>query len=390
MKLNEITSESKFQARIYHPEDRIFDEGSIGAHKALESLKDAASSSQNISIKWDGTPSLIAGNLNGNFVMTDKVGMKKRQFPQTSGEIFNMIFNRLPDQAGRSDYSTSLAGLFQIMKTVFPKNFTGLIQFDVMWLQKPKIIDKNYVIQPNKVLYKIPIYSELGKQISSSRFGIVIHSYFATPNDSEPRAINDFSNIGFIPNSELVILNSKVNFSVQPSRKIINFIGFSQDRITTYSKEIDSFLNKQSLMKNKITDLPSRMKQFLAVQARNGTESESKNLSIDFITWFKDLSMTDSKKTNSLNYIRNNSRGFDYIWWSVSGIIRCKNQILNILNKNPQNIQANIGDNLSHEGYVIDAISGKIKLVNRPLFMNKNTIGSFDQKSNSSLPISKE
>jgi len=58
MKIREVLTEAK--ARIEHPEDRIFGDGSAGAKGALESLSDAASSSKNISIKFDGSPALIA------------------------------------------------------------------------------------------------------------------------------------------------------------------------------------------------------------------------------------------------------------------------------------------------------------------------------------------
>ena len=72
--------ESKFSlkegARIDHAEDIIFDEGSRGAIRALEALKQMEQGGhKNVTVKWDGSPALVFGrNEAGEFILTDKSG----------------------------------------------------------------------------------------------------------------------------------------------------------------------------------------------------------------------------------------------------------------------------------------------------------------------------
>lgn len=376
MKIKELLVE-KYSPRIQHPEDRIFDDGSAGAKAALESLLDAASSSKNISIKFDGTPALIAGNINGKFVMTDKGGLAKGQLPSTPREIYAMIFDRKPDQQGRGEYSSEVSALFSAIQKIIPKTFNGLIQFDVMWFQRPpQVNDVNptgttyFQFKPNKVVYNVPVKSELGKQILVSRYGIVVHSYFESPDDEEPRAINDFESLGLIPSKEVVVLNPKATFEVKPSKEIAKHIVSATRFIVTNGKAIDTFLNREALMAKKITDLPALMKKYMAFLASNGSNGVE-GIEKYFTEWIKHSELTDVKKNNILQYIRDNWQSYNAVWSCVRQILFVKNSILNLLNGNSGDIQASINGKSSHEGYVVDAASGKVKIVNRPLFMRK-------------------
>ena len=64
------------EARIQHAEDVIFWEGSAGAMRVLQSLRNMAKDDhKNVTLKWDGSPALIFGrDEQGEFVFTDKSG----------------------------------------------------------------------------------------------------------------------------------------------------------------------------------------------------------------------------------------------------------------------------------------------------------------------------
>lgn len=367
MKINELLTEAK--ARIEHPEDRVF-EGGQGALEALESLKNAASSSENLSVKFDGTPALIAGRDNGKFVMTDKAGLAKKQLPASAVDMYNMIFDRKPDQPGRMDYAASLSGLFKSVEKLFPPKFKGLVQFDVMWFSQPKIDHRHKMVefQPNKVLYSIPMQSQLGKEIANSRYGIVVHSYFDSPEDEDSRAIQDFESLGLNSVTGLVVLNPRATFEVQADPEIIKTIDQTASYAKKSSKAIDSFVSRDNLAPKKIVDLPALMKRFLAERARVGKGSAA-DLQTDFITWIKTSSMTESKRKNCLEYIQAHMDGYGAVWAVVSQIVAIKMHIFGNLETLNTSIKASINGHAGHEGYVVDAPSGKIKLVNRPLFM---------------------
>ena len=66
-------------ARIDHLEDLIFFEGSAGAVRALESLKNLEKGGhENVTLKWDGSPAVIFGrDENGEFIL-DKGGFERK------------------------------------------------------------------------------------------------------------------------------------------------------------------------------------------------------------------------------------------------------------------------------------------------------------------------
>ena len=368
MKVEEILYEAK--ARIQHPEDRIFDDGSTGVKNALTSLLDAATTSKNISLKFDGSPALIAGMVNNKFVMTDKAGLAKFEFPTSPDEIDRMLFIRKPNDVGRSEYAQHVASLFKPIRKLIPLNFKGLIQFDVMWFSRPPLENGVFQIKPNKVLYQIPANSYLGMEIAESNYGIVVHSYFDSPEDDEPRAIANFNALGLNQVKGLVVLNPKVTFEMKPNSTLIKNIHDGLNYINRYSAQIDTFINQPKLAANKISDLLLLMKKFLAYRARNGMHVSIACID-DFITWLNDLDINTEKKNRMLQYIKENDKEYRQIWTIDVFVVNIKNELIKLLGNQQQDIQASIDDQPSHEGFVIDAPSGKIKLVNRPLFMRK-------------------
>jgi hypothetical protein len=390
MKIDELILESKtLKARISHPEDMIFDDGSVGAINALSSLLDSASSSKNISVKWDGSPSLIAGIVNEKFVLTDKVGLGKQRYAHTPKEMYSMIFDRKPDQIGRDVYSSNLAKLFGYVQKMMPRTFRGLVQFDVMWFNTPEVNSETNSVefQPNKVLYSIPIDSDLGKEISMSQCGIVIHSYFENPTDYEPRGIQDFEALGLRPVNGLVVLNPKATFEMTLDPKMIQVISAISKYTKSIAKKIDSFFDESKLIEANAKDVPKLMKMFLAARARVGTGSVA-SLQNNFIKWLKSTSaISEKKRPFALNYIKENMNAYREIWAIVSQIVAVKEKLLKKLDNINNSIKAGINGVSSHEGYVVDAPTGKIKIVNRPLFMNDKTVGKFSPKSSSSVPI---
>ncbi len=367
MKISELLLEAK--SRISHPEDMIFDEGVLGAKNALDTLLHAANTTENITVKYDGSPALIIGYDEKGFILTDKSGFAKHVLPHTSKEVYNMIFNRFPDQLGRGNYATLVSRMFNYCKKLLPTNFKGFIQFDVMWFNTPVLRNEFYEFKPNKVLYKVPAQSNLGKEISSSQMGIVINSYFNNINENEPHAINDLSSLNLNNVPGLAVLSTKMNLEIKINKKLILYINKIKSFLNKENKSIIMFFDKSTLQMKKISNLPNLMKQFLAVQASHG----SKNITAsEFVNWINLTSLTESKRKGILDYIYEHLSTFNKIWAIVINIIKVKNELLKNLSVNSGQIQANIGNYIGHEGFVIDSPNSKIKLVNRPVFMRKD------------------
>jgi hypothetical protein len=365
--LNEVKS------RIEHPEDLIFTDGSIGAKQALMTLKSAGNKPELVSLKWDGSVSVIFGRDASGFAMADKSGFSKGSsaLPRSSQQAYDMIYNRAPDQEGRSEYAGKFASLFPYLKKLIPTNFKGFLQADVLWFDRPPVIDGAYQFRPNKIVYRIPVPSDAGKLIQNSKYGIAIHSYFKNPLEQVPVAVPDASKLRLNPVPQVVVFDSKL-----PSQNKTNLVDDSVEVLYKYIngnvKLIDDFLNKDNLKQMAVTDLPLLMKSFLANKASSGQPITNK-LAKECYDWLKNNpKLTDQKKQNIQKYIVSKKAGFTAILKVVNGTVAIKNLLKDHFDKQTaQTIQALLLDKPGHEGFVVDAPSGKVKIVDRPKFMQK-------------------
>ncbi len=368
MKIIEILVEAK--SRISHPEDMVFDAGYLGAMSALDSLIDAASSTKNISLKFDGSPALLCGYQNGKFVLTDKSGWNQKKFASSTKSVYDMLFNRKADQPGRAAYSQQVATLFPYIQKLVPKSFAGFLQFDVMWFSRPELVDGAYQFQPNTVIYRIPADTDLGVEISNSQVGIAVHSYFENGEEDEPRGISDINSLGLSKVPGLVVLNPRATVEIEPNLKLVSALKKTKAKVATLSKPVDLFLDRETLTSQKITDLPTVMKQYLAVRSRAGKGIN--NIGTEFIEWLNSNNkISDKKKINILEYIKKNFPIYNRVWSVAVAIVNAKHLVLNVIDKAFTSIEASIHGEKGQEGYVVDAPTGKIKIVNRPLFMKK-------------------
>ena len=165
-----------------HIEDLILDGGVKGAHQAilaLRSLRDMLSGNSkspvDITVKWDGAPAVFAG-----------------EDPET-GEFFvakKGIFNAHPkiyksqediDADTSGDLSTKLKLAFDNLKDLGIK---GVIQGDFMFdksdLKKERINGVSHIVfHPNTIAYAVPADSNLAKEITKAKIGIVWHTTYS-------------------------------------------------------------------------------------------------------------------------------------------------------------------------------------------------------------------
>lgn len=364
------------KARIDHPEDLVFDEGSVGAKKALAAMVHAAEEPRSVSIKWDGSPAIIFGrDYAPGMVLTDKSGFNSKKpggMPRSTDDVRQMLFMRKPNEPGRELYAESIAKLYPLLDNAVPDDYKGYLQGDVLWTSTPQIVNGNYVFKPNKITYSIPVDSLLGKKIRNSVAGIVVHSEFDEHSTDDSRAIGNVSMLGLKDIPGLVIMGPEIHDLevVHVPTNIKNAI----DLLIAKSKsEIDTFLDFEQLRAAKLSDLNSKMKQYLARRASHGIRGVT-NAKHDFITWIKspDSKLTDNKRTNMLDWISQHEHGYNAIWAIIEQLVKLKDYIRNNVDKQVGNtIGAILHGQHGHEGYVADTPVAKIKLVDRPHFMRK-------------------
>jgi hypothetical protein len=363
------------KARIDHPEDLVFEEGSTGAKRALNALIQAANQPHTVTIKWDGSPAIIFGRDAEGFTVTDKSGFGSKKpggMPRSADDLNTMLFMRKPDEPGRQDYAGSIAGLYNMLERAVPRDAQGYLEGDVLWTKTPEVIDGHYVFKPSKITYRIPVDSPLGKRIGNSRAGIAVHSRFDSKEDPEPRAIGDLESIGLREPPGLVIMGPEIRdleSTVLPTKSLTALRNF----INGNSANIDKFLDPASLASRQLTNLPDLMKKYVNSRAYAGTQGLT-DAANGFVTWVKspNKDITDRKRENLLTWIAENPNGYGATWMVADQLTKLKDVLKHSVDAQVGGtVRADLRDVPGHEGYVADTPSGKIKLVNRPHFMKK-------------------
>lgn len=363
------------KARIDHPEDLVFEEGSSGAKRALNALVQAAERPHTVTIKWDGSPAMIFGRDAEGFIVTDKSGFGSKKpggMPRSAADLDKMLFMRKPDEPGRQDYAKSIAGLYGMLERAMPTDKHEYLEGDLLWTKTPDVIDGHYVFKPSKITYRIPVDSPLGKRIGKSRAGIAIHSRFDSKEDPEPRAIGDLESSGLREPPGLVIMGPEIRDlerTALPAKSVSTLRNF----INSNSASIDKFLHPASLASRQLTNLPDLMKKYVNSRAYAGTHG-LEDAANGFLAWAKTNTkdITDRKRENLLSWIADNPKGYGATWMVADQLTELKDALKRSVDAQVgDTVRADLRDVPGHEGYVADTPSGKIKLVNRPHFMKK-------------------
>lgn len=392
MKINDIYAARKTQlneskARIDHPEDLVLDEGSAGASRALKAMVSVANKPHQATIKFDGSPALIFGWDQQGFVLTDKSGFSAKGYDGMArspdaveamlrGDTGRRVKLDTPEaKAERDRFAKTIAGLYNTLKALVPKTFEGYLQGDLMWSSRPNVVDGNYVFGPVKILYRIPVNSELGKRIGASKIGLVIHSIYNTRYDVEASAVKDLSDLRLAELPEIVVLPHALRIK-DPLPIPAKAIEKLSAMITKYAPYVDQFLFGSA------KTLPSLMKSYVNHLASQGTVDYSR-ASDGFLSWLdsSDSKASDSMRSTVKSQISANQAGYKAVWAIIDGLKEIKLSIKSQLDHKIRGTIAaqfgprshpDVAGKQGHEGFVADTEHGKIKLVHRGDFMRKN------------------
>lgn len=170
---------------LEHIEDLVFNEGYLGAQRALNYLESvrqmlaegAGPASARITVKWDGAPAIICGTdpVDGRFFVGTKSVFTKTEpkVCKTPGDIKKFYGDR-PELSKK----LSLA-----LKYLSKLGIGGVLQGDLMFtpgdIEQTQIDGEDvYVFTPNTISYAVPVNSELGKRIAAAKIGIIFHTAY--------------------------------------------------------------------------------------------------------------------------------------------------------------------------------------------------------------------
>jgi len=349
--------------RIEHPEDLVFDQGSRGIDTALQGLKRTATKPTSATVKWDGKPAIIFGRKpNGEFVLTDKGGFLKAGgagLATSPEQMADVLAQRRG--GGREELAGLYAKLWPVLEKATPERLRGYLQADLLFHPDRSYAEQDgkIVFEPNTVRYSVDADSDLGKQISNSSFGIVIHSAVSEPGaDVEPvrgKMLEPTSGL-FVADQNLRDTTSAVDLDQQRVQQL--------EKIKSqYSRDIDALFNPQDLRDRRISDFPKLFKQYINTKVRAGNYD---NMIRDFVPFVE--SKVPTKAPRIIEWMKQNSQGVSALVQSFLLISDLKNQLIRELDRGAHEISASIDNEPGHEGYV----GSDLKFVDRMRFSQAN------------------
>jgi len=357
-------------ARIDHIEDLIFDQGAMGAVRGLEALKNLEQGGhKDVTIKWDGSPAIVFGrNENGEFVFTDKSGFVKKGGVEraTSGEDLEQNLLNRSGGANREDpkrkaFAAKMKDIFTDYEKATPKDFRGYFKGDLLYYNTPPVEDGHYVFTPQIVTYKVDVNSDLGKRIGRSKTGIVIHREVDEEGNEGP--LKD-TNI-FRGNDVLVVPPVYVDDAPPVDNANIQRLA---NIIKKDSADINKLMDINTLTQRKIKDFGKILYAYTNSKVDTGLD----NLGKDFVKWVDSSTLSQRKKLNVIEYVKENMNAFTSLWEVVTGIMKVKDQVIKDLDSQGGAVKAFTAGKPGGEGYVIAHPEGDLKLVNRSEFTAAN------------------
>ena len=347
-------------ARIEHPEDLIFNQGSRGAISALDMLSDLPKRAEEITIKWDGKPAIIFGREdNGDFVLTDKSGFTAKTYSglaKSPEELEKIMRMRGGD---REQLISFYKTLWPYLEKQTPRGLNGFFQGDLLFVGVPQKKGSNYVFTPNTVTYSVGADTDLGKQIAQSKAAIAVHTFKTSPqDDGQP-----YHDVSIFPDGPILFVGPKMKETPKvglPTAQLQKI----ESKVLQNRRAIDKFFMPEVLRMNKLSDLPALMKQYANVRVREGNFN---NMAGNFLQWAL-TKVTDAKAERLQQYVGDNMKVVELVFQIFNAIAVIKTQIVRDLDKQGGGITATIDGESGHEGYV----QGGLKLVDRLRFSRSN------------------
>ena len=251
---------------LTHFEDKVFHGGYEGAEEALnigiallDMLEGHTKSPINITTKWDGSPAIFAGRdaTTGKFIMGDK-GI----FAKTGARVMDtpdaIDANKQGDE--KSNLRIKLKEVLTELPKVFPPNFKGLLQGDLLFYSGNKekaLLDDEEAIffTPNTLTYAVPLNSDIGKKIDNAKIGIVFHTSYPdwpASNDAKFGAgIEDLNHVDsvWLSDANIKDVSGQVTLTIEETTQIRKALNEAKKDLIATGKKFFNFLDTDAFGK---------------------------------------------------------------------------------------------------------------------------------------------
>lgn len=384
---------------LTHIEDLVLTKFGPGAAEATnfissiaETFRGHSAKAVNITIKIDGSPSLLAGKdpADGKFFIGTKGVFAKTPRVAKSHSDIEALYSHAP-------------GLTEIMHVAFDElsalGMTTIMQGDVLFTtpsKKSAIVDgrKLVTFKPNTIVYAVPLDSELGAKIQAANFGICFHTSY-TGSSLETMKMQPGANLTKLrPQRSLLLLS--------PNYRDLSGTATLTTRETAYIDNALAELQKRNaaLSSNRflalVRELPALRDYLMQYQNQLVRAGKPITLSVSafadsFIAFLRAIEAKEAAKRSSTKGIETiNTRFADFVkvvtatrsdlievtqWQSL--VVRIKSFLMSKLSvasaletyyETNQGLIAGSG-----EGFVcVDSTKNYVKLVSRDEFSRMN------------------
>lgn len=349
--LTDILVEARTGAQP-HPEDSIFD-GSVAASQALESLLYVIKNPGSVTIKWDGFPAIIFGNLpDGRFTVQDKYMFDNQVFAN-SPKDWQTYDSQKRSGTLRPDLYAKLANIWAGLQQAVGST-TGFFWGDLLWYEPLEPKAGNYMFKPNVVEYHIPVKSALGQQIAGRVGGVVVHQYFA---DSRAKP-QQWNGKGLTTNGSVAILtpSAGVQFKLNEPVQLTKAANVA---IKQYGRVVEAFLGgldgvaRQAIQKYMNKKITGQTNEELVVWLQANISGKQ----------YKFLVGDDYS-----GYLYQNENGLNALFTIWNSMYALKVNLAEQLEQQVQGIQQFVNGKPQGEGFVFNTPQGLVKLVQRGTF----------------------
>jgi len=339
-----------------HLEDLVFTEPR-GALRAVSVLKNISADAKNISIKWDGNPTVYWGrDEDGTFRMVGKNNWGREEGRSSSPEeLKQFIMSRGKGEDWREKFAGDMASLWPIFERATPKDFRGYIYGDILFHPgKPyEGRDGKLIFTPNQTTYEVKGASEVGRRLGKAKVAVAAHKHLDYFGDKSGEDLADVKQFNGSP--DLVVFG-QTYVSHQPAVNADN-IGTIEKLANSYAQKIDQLLTPTQ----GLSDLQNII--YTYVNQRSRDKALDSLSSKDFFEWIKGSKVSAPKQAKIASLNQQHQGVMDNMFVLVRELMKAKNEVIAELDQAGGDIAAHTGGKPGGEGYVHGPES--VKLVPR-------------------------
>lgn len=352
----ESPSPKKVGREFNHLEDLVFTEHG-GSQRAVEVLKSLAQDAKDVSIKWDGNPTVYWGREDdGSFRMVGKNNWGREEGKSSSPEeLKQFILSRGKGEDWREKFASDMASLWPIFETGTPKDFRGYIYGDILFHPGKPYTSGNgkLAFTPNQTTYEVRATSPIGVRLGKAKIAVAAHKHLDYFGDKGGDDLRDVDALNASP--DLVVFG-QTYVSHQPAVGADNIANIER-LAKSGGPQIDKILAPMP----GLSDLKTILYTFVNNQSK--AKALDKIDTASFFEWLQTGKVSAPKQAKIAEINKTNAGVMDTMFSLVREIMRAKDEIIAELDRAGGDITAHTGGKPGGEGYM--STGHGVKLVPR-------------------------